>query len=80
MSPGADAGGLCVFQKAIFLGLVNKRSSDHSVLQQVTYQQFKQEMLQFCQSLFPFSHPFLSRVRVVLPQHQSGCVPSPYIV
>uniref|UniRef100_A0A674BLS0 Telomere repeat-binding factor dimerisation domain-containing protein n=1 Tax=Salmo trutta TaxID=8032 RepID=A0A674BLS0_SALTR len=50
-----------VGKKAIFLGLVNKRSSEHSVLQQVTYQQFKQEMLHFCESLFPFSHPFLSR-------------------
>uniref|UniRef100_A0A8K9X7Y1 Telomere repeat-binding factor dimerisation domain-containing protein n=1 Tax=Oncorhynchus mykiss TaxID=8022 RepID=A0A8K9X7Y1_ONCMY len=63
-----------VGKKAIFLGLVNKRSSDHSVLQQVTYQQFKQEMLQFCQSLFPFSHPFLSRAarQLVVKRRDAG--------
>ncbi|XP_064872957.1 telomeric repeat-binding factor 2-like [Oncorhynchus nerka] len=63
-----------VGKKAIFLGLVNKRSSDHSVLQQVSYQQFKQEMLQFCQSLFPFAHPFLSRAarQLVVKRREAG--------
>ncbi|XP_071256470.1 telomeric repeat-binding factor 2-like isoform X2 [Salvelinus alpinus] len=63
-----------VGKKAIFLGLVNKRSSEHSVLQQVTYQQFKQEMLLFCESLFPYAHPFLSRAarQLMVKRQEAG--------
>ncbi|KAK6293987.1 hypothetical protein J4Q44_G00348170 [Coregonus suidteri] len=61
-------------EKAIFLGLVNKRSSEHSVLQQVTYQQFKQEMLQFCESLFTYSPPFLCRAarQLMVKRQEAG--------
>ncbi|XP_010900178.4 telomeric repeat binding factor a [Esox lucius] len=50
-----------VGKKAIFLGLVKNRSSEHPALEQVTYHQFKQEMLHFCQGLFSYSQPFLCR-------------------
>ncbi|XP_067105607.1 telomeric repeat binding factor a isoform X4 [Osmerus mordax] len=51
-----------VGKKAIFMGLINKKMNKHVVLEQVTYQQFREEMVQFCESLFSESVPFLSRV------------------
>ncbi|XP_049899756.1 telomeric repeat binding factor a [Epinephelus moara] len=46
-------------KKAIFMGLIRKKSKTHEVTEQLDFQQFKEEMLTFCQSLCPFSVPFL---------------------
>ncbi|XP_034413245.1 telomeric repeat binding factor a [Cyclopterus lumpus] len=48
-----------VGKKAIFLGLIKKKSNVHKVIEQIDFQQFKEEMLAFCQSLCPFTVPFL---------------------
>ncbi|XP_056135009.1 telomeric repeat binding factor a isoform X2 [Lampris incognitus] len=50
-----------VGKKAIFMGLINQKRKTHEVLEQVTFQKFKKEMVQFCESLLPPSFPFLHK-------------------
>ncbi|KAL0978020.1 hypothetical protein UPYG_G00164860, partial [Umbra pygmaea] len=62
-----------VGKKAVFLGLVTNRSIEHPALELVTYQQFKQEMLHFCQGLFNYPPPFLCRAaRQLLAKRQKA--------
>ncbi|XP_018522364.1 telomeric repeat binding factor a [Lates calcarifer] len=48
-----------VGKKAIFMGLVRQKSRVHEVIEQFNFCRFKEEMLAFCQRLFPVSAPFL---------------------
>uniref|UniRef100_UPI0037E7707E telomeric repeat binding factor a n=1 Tax=Semicossyphus pulcher TaxID=241346 RepID=UPI0037E7707E len=48
-----------VGKKAIFMGLIRQKSKTHEVIEKINFQQFKEEMLAFCQGLCPFSVPFL---------------------
>ncbi|XP_036376274.1 telomeric repeat binding factor a isoform X2 [Megalops cyprinoides] len=65
-----------VGKEAILMGLVQQKSTSHPALEQVTYEQFKAEMLQFSESLFTNSEPFLyktARKLVALrPQMEDG--------
>uniref|UniRef100_A0A3Q1G249 Telomeric repeat binding factor 2 n=1 Tax=Acanthochromis polyacanthus TaxID=80966 RepID=A0A3Q1G249_9TELE len=48
-----------VGKKAIFKGLINRKSKIHDVIKQINYQRFREEMLAFCQGLFQSTVPFL---------------------
>uniref|UniRef100_G3PV88 Uncharacterized protein n=1 Tax=Gasterosteus aculeatus TaxID=69293 RepID=G3PV88_GASAC len=48
-----------VGKKAIFMGLVKKKSNVHAVIEQIDFQRFKDEMFAFCQRLCPLNLPFL---------------------
>ncbi|XP_060897028.1 LOW QUALITY PROTEIN: telomeric repeat binding factor a [Labrus mixtus] len=48
-----------VGKKAIFTGLVRQKSTRHEVIEKINYQQFKQEMVAFCERLCPVGVPFL---------------------
>ncbi|KAM7014906.1 telomeric repeat binding factor a [Tautogolabrus adspersus] len=48
-----------VGKKAIFTGLIRQKSKTHEVIEKINFQQFKQEMLAFCERLCPISVPFL---------------------
>ncbi|KAM3876937.1 telomeric repeat binding factor a [Diretmus argenteus] len=50
-----------VGKKAIFMGLINQESNTHEVLEQINFQQFRKEMVQFCESLYPATVPFLQK-------------------
>ncbi|XP_069030694.1 telomeric repeat binding factor a [Embiotoca jacksoni] len=50
-----------VGKKAIFMGLIRQKSKTHEVIEQINFQQFRQEMLAFCQKLCSFSVPFLHK-------------------
>ncbi|XP_075966435.1 telomeric repeat binding factor a [Anarhichas minor] len=55
-----------VGKKAIFMGLIKKKSNVHEVIEQLDFQRFKKEMLAFCQSLCPFNVPFLHKAATQL--------------
>ncbi|XP_068586212.1 telomeric repeat binding factor a isoform X1 [Cebidichthys violaceus] len=55
-----------VGKKAIFMGLIKKKSNVHEAIEQIDFQQFKKEMLAFCQSLCPFNVPFLHKAATQL--------------
>ncbi|KAG7454499.1 hypothetical protein MATL_G00260420 [Megalops atlanticus] len=65
-----------VGKEAILMGLVQQKSTSHPALEQLTYEQFRAEMLQFSESLFTNSEPFLyktARKLVALrPQVEDG--------
>nr|XP_046239253.1 telomeric repeat binding factor a [Scatophagus argus] len=50
-----------VGKKAIFMGLIRRKSKKHEVIDQINFQQFKVEMLAFCEKLCPVSVPFLHK-------------------
>ncbi|XP_023267733.1 telomeric repeat-binding factor 2 isoform X2 [Seriola lalandi dorsalis] len=50
-----------VGKKAIFMGLISKRSKRHELIERIDFHQFKEEMLAFCQRLCSFSVPFLHK-------------------
>lgn len=45
------------------MGLVKQKSASHPAIQQVDLQQFREEILAFCQRICPFNVPFLLKVR-----------------
>ncbi|KAI1882113.1 hypothetical protein AGOR_G00247340 [Albula goreensis] len=53
-------------KKAVFMSLVQKKSASHPSLEQVTYEQFRTEMLHFSECLFTNSDPFLYKTAVKL--------------
>ncbi|KAM6950088.1 telomeric repeat binding factor a isoform 2-T2 [Lycodopsis pacificus] len=55
-----------VGKKAIFMGLIKKKSNAHEVIEQIDFQRFKKEMLAFCQRLCPFNVPFLHKAATKL--------------
>ncbi|XP_035484254.1 telomeric repeat binding factor a isoform X3 [Scophthalmus maximus] len=55
-----------VGKRVIFMGLINKRSKRHDVIEQMDFGQFKTEMLAFCQRLCPFPVPFLHKAAKLL--------------
>ncbi|XP_029904316.1 telomeric repeat binding factor a isoform X2 [Myripristis murdjan] len=55
-----------VGKKAIFMGLINQRSSTHEVLEQINFHQFREQMVQFCESLCPSTVPFLHKAATQL--------------
>lgn len=50
-----------VGKKAIFMDLISQRTKRHQVIEQIDFQQFKEDMLAFCQRLCPFTVPFLHK-------------------
>ncbi|XP_023153830.2 telomeric repeat binding factor a isoform X1 [Amphiprion ocellaris] len=50
-----------VGKKAIFMGLINRKSKIHEVIKKINFQQFREEMLAFCQGLIQFTVPFLHK-------------------
>ncbi|XP_040891421.1 telomeric repeat-binding factor 2-like [Toxotes jaculatrix] len=50
-----------VGKKAVFMGLISKKSKMHKVIEQVDFRQFREEMLAFCQRLCPVGVPFLHK-------------------
>ncbi|XP_040056207.2 telomeric repeat binding factor a isoform X1 [Gasterosteus aculeatus] len=55
-----------VGKKAIFMGLVKKKSNVHAVIEQIDFQRFKDEMFAFCQRLCPLNLPFLYKAATQL--------------
>ncbi|XP_037338441.2 telomeric repeat binding factor a [Pungitius pungitius] len=55
-----------VGKKAIFMGLINKKSNVHEVIEQIDFQQFMDEMFAFCQKLCPLNLPFLNKAATQL--------------
>ncbi|KAM8894861.1 telomeric repeat binding factor a [Spinachia spinachia] len=55
-----------VGKKAIFMGLVKKKSNVHAVIEQIDFQRFKEEMFAFCQTLCPLNLPFLYKAATQL--------------
>ncbi|XP_068177976.1 telomeric repeat binding factor a [Antennarius striatus] len=51
-----------VGKKAIFMGLIKKKTGTHKVIEQFDFRKFKEEMLIFCKSLCPLNVPFLQKV------------------
>ncbi|XP_028257547.1 telomeric repeat binding factor a [Parambassis ranga] len=50
-----------VGKKAIFMGLIKQKSRMHKVIEQINFQQFREEMLAFCQRICPLSPTFLQK-------------------
>ncbi|XP_071346254.1 telomeric repeat binding factor a [Trachinotus anak] len=50
-----------VGKKALFMGLIRKKSKMHEVIELIDFPQFKGEIFAFCQRLFSFSVPFLHK-------------------
>ncbi|XP_076011537.1 telomeric repeat binding factor a [Genypterus blacodes] len=48
-------------KKAIFTELIGQKSQKHEILEQITFQRFKDEMLEFSQRLCSFTVPFLCK-------------------
>lgn len=44
------------------MGLIRQKSKRHEVIEQIGFQQFKEEMSAFCQKFCPFNVPFLHMV------------------
>ncbi|KAK9542565.1 hypothetical protein VZT92_000415 [Zoarces viviparus] len=55
-----------VGKRATFMGLIKKKSNVHEVIKQIDFQQFKKQMLAFCQRLCPFNVPFLHKAATQL--------------
>ncbi|XP_040889418.1 telomeric repeat-binding factor 2-like isoform X2 [Toxotes jaculatrix] len=50
-----------VGKKAVFMGLISKKSKMHKVIEKIDFRQFREEMLAFCQRLCPVGVPFLHK-------------------
>ncbi|KAM9860450.1 telomeric repeat binding factor a isoform 2-T2 [Aulostomus maculatus] len=50
-----------VGKKAVFMGLISQKSRNHDAIENIDFQQFRMEMLEFCQKLCPFTVPFLHK-------------------
>ncbi|KAF5898829.1 telomeric repeat-binding factor 2, partial [Clarias magur] len=55
---GMDSAG----KKKLYLDLIKRRCSTHSVLNTISYSEFKQDMLDFIEKLHPIPEPFLSKM------------------
>ncbi|TMS13080.1 Telomeric repeat-binding factor 2 [Larimichthys crocea] len=55
-----------VGKKAIFTGIISQRSKTHKIIEQVDFEQFKEKMFAFCQSLWTFDVPFLQKAAIQL--------------
>ncbi|XP_029955101.1 telomeric repeat binding factor a [Salarias fasciatus] len=61
-------------KKAIFMGLIKQKRRNHEVIEQINFQQFKEEMVAFCQSLVAscyFGIPFLCKAAKELIDRRS---------
>ncbi|XP_030270025.1 telomeric repeat binding factor a isoform X2 [Sparus aurata] len=50
-----------VGKKAIFMGLIRKKSKTHEVIEQSNFHRFKNEILAFCRGLYPDETPFFHK-------------------
>ncbi|XP_031586781.2 telomeric repeat-binding factor 2 isoform X2 [Oreochromis aureus] len=48
-------------KRAIFMGLIRKKKKIHDVIEQINFQQFKEEMIGFCLRICHFSLPLLHK-------------------
>ncbi|XP_036950202.1 telomeric repeat binding factor a isoform X2 [Acanthopagrus latus] len=53
-------------KKAIFMGLIRKKSKTHEVIEQSNFQRFRNEILAFCRRLCPDHTPFLLKAAKML--------------
>ncbi|KAI4904629.1 hypothetical protein NFI96_014612 [Prochilodus magdalenae] len=65
---GTDSAG----KKKLFGDLIKRRSSTHSVIRSAAYSEFKQDMLDFVEKLYPLPEPFLAKM--VAKQRQNADV------
>lgn len=56
------------------MGLVKQKSTSHPAIQQVDLQQFREEILAFCQRICPFNVPFLLKVRCYVFSTEEGLI------
>lgn len=56
------------------MGLVKQKSTSHPAIQQVDLQQFREEILAFCQRICPLSVPFLLKVRCYVFSTKEGLI------
>lgn len=52
------------------MGIIRQRKSTHDILNKTNFQQFKEEMLAFCQSFCKFTVPFLHKVCIAQVKHR----------
>uniref|UniRef100_A0AAR2LWV3 Telomeric repeat binding factor a n=1 Tax=Pygocentrus nattereri TaxID=42514 RepID=A0AAR2LWV3_PYGNA len=57
---GTDSAG----KKKLFEDLIKRRYSRHTVIKSTSYSEFKQDMLDFIEKLYPLPEPFLLKVRL----------------
>ncbi|KAM6943514.1 telomeric repeat binding factor a [Xenentodon cancila] len=57
-------------KKAVFMGLISGKIKTHEVIKQINFQQFKKEILAFCQRLCSFSVPFLQKAAKKIVDHR----------
>ncbi|KAG7237858.1 hypothetical protein INR49_031752 [Caranx melampygus] len=55
-----------VGKKAIYMGLISKKSKQHELIERIDFRQFKDEMLTFCQKFCSFNVPFLHKAATQL--------------
>lgn len=56
------------------MGLVKQKSTSHPAIQEVDLQQFREEILAFCQRICPFNIPFLLKVRCYVFSTKEGLI------
>ncbi|KPP73040.1 hypothetical protein Z043_107908 [Scleropages formosus] len=49
-------------ERRVLMSLAQQKCSSHAALEEVTYEEFRKEMLHFSESLLPSSEPFLFKV------------------
>ncbi|KAF7656957.1 hypothetical protein LDENG_00034030 [Lucifuga dentata] len=59
-------------KKAIFMDLISQNGKNHEILEQVTFSEFKEKMLEFCQRLCPFTATFLYKAATELISKRHG--------
>ncbi|XP_061566860.1 telomeric repeat binding factor a [Cololabis saira] len=57
-------------KKAVFMCLISEKVKTHEVIKQINFQQFKEEILAFCQRLCSFSVPFLQKAAKRIVEHR----------
>ncbi|XP_060745271.1 telomeric repeat binding factor a isoform X1 [Tachysurus vachellii] len=76
---GMDSAG----KKKLYIDLMKRRCSTHSVLNVISYSEFKQDMLDFIEKLYPIPEPFLVKMVKLSRQGRtvdSGAVHKPQAV
>ncbi|XP_012723422.2 telomeric repeat binding factor a isoform X2 [Fundulus heteroclitus] len=64
-------------KRIAFKSLICQKSNTHEVIDQISFPQFKEEILDFCLKLFPFNVPFLHKAAKSLLEQRSDVVVEP---
>ncbi|KAM4596128.1 uncharacterized protein V3H82_013807 isoform 2-T2 [Fundulus diaphanus] len=64
-------------KRTTFKSLIYQKSNTHEVIDQISFPQFKEEILDFCLKLFPFNVPFLHKAAKSLLEQRPDMVVEP---